>query len=297
MPDTYHLYVDESGTRHPDRHRGLKEDAPGGWFGLGGLLIRDSDEQGAKDRIAAFRQRWPELRGAPFHSSEIRNATDRFLWLTSVSATRREAFFDELSELIRGLPIHCIACVVDRDGYNRRYMPEFGQRRWKLCKTAFSILLERSAKYALHRQAKLRVYVERSDKKTDNQMRAYYETLREEGLPFDAARSAQYRPLTQEMFKSTLYEFRLKDKASDLMQIADLVLWPLCANGYYEEVRAYAALLEAKQLVECLCEPGIDLAGTKYSCFEAVIKQARKTKARKSGPLAATIQPGGDLAG
>lgn len=278
MPDTYNLYVDESGTRHPDRQRGLSDDAPGGWFGLGGLLIKDSAEEAAKQSIALFRERWPELRGAPFHSYEIRNATDGFSWLTRVSAQRRVDFLNDLSALIAALPFHGLACVVDRDGYNARYLREFGPRRWKLCKTAFSILLERACKFALHHDSKLRVYVERVDKKTDNQMKGYYETLKNNGLPFDAGRSAHYGPLDPEQFKSTLYEFRMKDKTSDLMQIADLVLWPICVNGYFEEVRPYQALAASGQLVECLCGADSDLAGTKYSCFENVVRQTKRQK-------------------
>lgn len=270
MPNAYCLFVDDSGTRHPDRQRGHTE-AFGGWFGLGGVLILESDIPEAEERVAAFRARWPQVRGA-LHSYEIRNKTKAFAWLTQISAKRRDEFLADLSAMIVSHPIHALACVVDRDGYNARYMKEYGPRRWKLCRTAFSILLERAVKYARHFDAKLRVYVEKSDKVTDGQMRAYYDTVRSVGLPFDAGRSAQYVPLTADDFRSTLYEFRLKEKSSELMQIADLVLWPLCRNGYASTERSYLLLAEKMKLVESLCDQENGLQGTKYSCFDSVAR-------------------------
>lgn len=268
MPETYCLFVDDSGTRHPDRQRGQSETF-GGWFGLGGLLIRERDIETADAALEAFRARWPELREAPLHSYDIRNKTGAFLWLTRVSATRRQQFLNDLGDVIAALPIHVLACVVDRDGYNKRYMTEYGQRRWRLCKTAFSILLERGAKYALHHDAKLRVYVERSDKRTDRQMRDYFDSVRENGLPFDQQRSSKYAPVAAPHLRAALYEFRLKDKSSNLMQIADLVLWPLCRSGYDTSERSYVRLKDAGKLVEVLCTEENGLQGTKYSCFDA----------------------------
>ncbi len=270
MPKTYCLYVDDSGSRHPDRQPGTHF---GGWFGLGGLLVREDEEAAARMLVSEFRARWPKVGQSPLHSYDIRNSTKGFSWLTQISASERARFMADLSQTITGLPIHALACVVDRDGYNRRYLDQYGADRWKLCKTAFSILLERAVKFAQHFDAKLRVYVERSDKRTDAQMKGYYDELKVRGLPFDGQRSAQYSPLGADDFKSVLYEFRLKDKQSELMQVADLLLWPLCRNGYALEEKSYNALKESGRLVEHLCSSSNKLQGTKYSCFEAVVKK------------------------
>ena len=52
-----------------------------------------------------------------------------------------------------------LACVVDRPGYDARYREKYGRRQWHLCQTAFSIVVERAAKYARDSGRKLRVNV------------------------------------------------------------------------------------------------------------------------------------------
>lgn len=272
MPEAFCLFVDDSGTRHPDRRPGGDSAAFGGWFGLGGLLIREADIEAADARIDAFRLPWNRFTTAPLHSYDIRQRTGEFSWLSQVGRDQKAQFMADISSVINDLPIQVLACVVDRDGYNARYTIPYGRERWKLCKTAFSILLERSVKLARHHDAKLRVYLERSDKATDKEMKRYYESVRLEGLPFDAGRSAQYSPLKPEDFRSTLYEFRLKDKQSKLMQMADMVLWPLCRNGYVKSDPSFEVLRLAGKLVEVHCTPENGLQGTKYSCFESVTR-------------------------
>lgn len=174
----------------------------------------------------------------------------------------------ELTELILGLPIHVLACVIDRPGYNRRYISEYGPRRWKLCRTAFSIAVERAAKVAIHKGVRLRVFAERSDKLTEAQFKGYFDEMRRVGLPFNAETSGKYQPLSVGQLHSTLFEFRVKSKDSLLMQFADLVLWPVCHGGYDRSHRPYADLCKAGRLVEVLCTEENGLLGTKYSCFD-----------------------------
>lgn len=208
------------------------------------------------------------MKDEPLRSYDIRNKTQRFRWLAQASAQRQESFMSELTALIEGLPIHVLACVVDRPGYNRRYLQEYGPRRWRLCRTAFNIVVERAAKVANHRGARLRVFAERSDKPTEDSFREYFNAMRNGGLPFDASRSAQYNPLPHEVLRSTLLEFRIKTKESTLMQMADLVLWPVCQGGYDKEHRAYAHLVKTGKLMEAHCTDSNGLLGTKYSCFD-----------------------------
>jgi hypothetical protein len=260
--------MDDSGTRQPDRQRGPDE-THDGWFALGGLLIKEADIDEAEEKIAAFRSAWPQLAAAPLHSYDLRNSRGQFKWLRELTPGRRTQFMAELTELIIGLPIVALACVVDRTGYNKRYLKEYGPRRWMLCRTAFFIAVERAAKFARQSGARLRVYVERCDQKTDRRTREYYNTMKSTGLPFSSERSAPHRPLAVEQLRETLYEFRLKDKTSALMQIADLVLWPLCAQRYGLGGQAYNALRDAGRLMETICTPENGLQGTKYSCFDS----------------------------
>ena len=52
------------------------------------------------------------------------------------------------------------------------------------------------------------------------------------------------------------------------MQIADLVLWPVCKGGYDPADRVYAFLKKEKKLLDCVCTSTNGLLGTKYYCFE-----------------------------
>ena len=266
MPVEYHFYMDDSGSRDPDRSRPRDSVGPD-WFALGGLLINSNDKDSAKTSIATFRGRWPQLANQPFRSYDIRNKTQRFNWLNSLPPKQYQEFMRELTDLIIGLPIYILACVIDRPGYNRRYIEQYGQRRWKLCRTAFNIAVERAAKVAIDKGLRLRVYAEQSDKRTEAQLKGYFDDLRKTGLPFDAQSSQQYHPLTVEELHSTLFEFRTKTKDSALMQFADLVLWPVCQGGYDRNHRAYTELVRAGKLVDSLCTQDNALRGIKYSCF------------------------------
>ena len=267
MSAEYYFYMDDSGSRDPDRDRGTDAKGPD-WFALGGLLINSEDEDAAKESISAFRQRWPQMGDQPFRSYDIRNKSGRFRWLAGLTSERYRAFMGDLTDLIAGLPIHVLACVIDRPGYNRRYIDQYGPRRWKLCRTAFSIAVERAAKVAMHKGVRLRVYAERSDKPTEAQFKGYFDEMRRIGLPFNAANSEKYRPLSADQLHATLFEFRIKTKDSMLMQFADLVLWPVCHGGYDRGHRAYVELSKAGKLIEVLCTEDNGLQGTKYSCFD-----------------------------
>lgn len=268
MRNEFHFYMDDSGSRDPDKNRNADPNSPP-WFGLGGLIVHSSEVALAKDSLSDFRSRWPELKDHPLRSYNIRNMTGSFRWLADASMTRRREFFDDLTSTMLSLPVHGMACVVDRPGYNERYREIYGQRRWKLCKTAFNIAVERAAKYARFHGARLRVFIERSDRATETQMRSYYDDMRAHGLPFDQSKSAIYAPLCADGLRETLYEFDVKTKNSVLMQAADLMLLPLCKGGYNADERIFAALKAAGKLLDCRCNAENGLLGIKYSCFRS----------------------------
>jgi hypothetical protein len=188
------------------------------------------------------------------------------------------------------------ACVIDRPGYNHRYREKYGRARWLLCKTAFTVVVERSAKFARDSGCRLRVYVEKSDRRTDRTLRGYYDELRAVGHPFDATSAAKYIPLTAAELRETLYEFKTKDKSSPLMQLADLLLWPMCIGGYDRDNRAYAALRTAGTLIDCKLAPqDLTRKGIKYSCWDLELERRKNRSPIETTGLGQP--PLGDLMG
>jgi len=276
--DIINFYVDDSGARHPGRAENQTWNAHCHWFALGGILIAERDEEGARQLVDAFRARWPQMKDAPLHSYEIRNRRDGFHWLKTAGDEQHAAFMRDLSQLMGELPMLGVACVVDGPGYNARYHEKYGERRWMMCKTAFVIAIERAVKHALTRKAKLRVLVERSDKTAERDLLGYYDSLRRDGHPFDAVRAGGYEPLSKEDYALVLYEFAVKQKSSPMIQLADLVLWPLCRGGYDAQYAPYTHLRATRKLLDCIY-PGEEVSrGTKYSCFDLWRAGQQKSK-------------------
>lgn len=269
---TLNLYLDDSGPRHPDNKPGKKAAHGYDWFALGGILVRDEDEDAARSLHAAFVKKWGVT--APLHSSEIRSRNENFLWLRDKAAGEQEKFYEELYCLMRDAPVTGMACVIDRPGYNKRYAEMHAGKRWMLCKTAFSVIVERAAKCAIMQGRRLRVLPEKCNKAEDGALAAYYRELRTAGPPFDPENSGKYAPLTKEQFSATLYELLFKEKTSPMAQLADLYLWPVSIGGYDTGNRTYRRLMEDGKLIECSM-PETDHAtlGSKYSCFENVIRK------------------------
>jgi hypothetical protein len=261
---TLHLYVDDSGSRDLDK----SDDQVGSkWFALGGVLVAEEDEATVRAAHASFCGRWDIT--YPLHSYDIRTATGDFSWIADLTTEDRTAFFSDLSQFLIDLPVLGTACVVHRQGYNDRYRAKYGTRRWALCKTAFSIVIERAAKYAHQNGRRMKVFYERSDRINERRLEGYYAAMRAEGMPFDGANSSKYVPLTAAELSRTLWECRKKFKSSPVMQVADLYLHPICVGGYDAENRALAALRANKRTINCvLSEVDAAHVGIKYSCFD-----------------------------
>lgn len=273
MPNILNFYLDDSGTRHPNHARGKRAKHDYDWFALGGVLVREEEEGEVRSVHAEFCQRWNISK--PLHSSEIRSKNEGFLWLRSISETDQIDFYESLYQMMRSVHVTGIACVVDRPGYNQRYSEMYKQKPWLLCKTAFSVVVERAAKHARALGRRLRVMPERCNKLEDEYLRNYYDALKVDGMPFAADSSGKYAPLPAEYFRETLHEFRLKKKTSPLAQLADLYLWPMCMGGYNASNRPYARLLADGKLIECaLAAEAWPTLGTKYSCFDLVDRRS-----------------------
>jgi Protein of unknown function (DUF3800) len=269
MPKLIHLYLDDSGTRHPDHKPGRLAKHGHDYFALSGVLIRDSDEEAARHLYDDFCNKWNI--NYPLHSVEIRGKNKNFSWIGELSKDQMNVFHEELYTLVSQAPLFAIACVIDRPGYNQRYQEKYGQNRWSLCKTAFTVLVERAAKYADVQGYRLRVLPEKCNKREDRTLKEYYDSLKKVGMPFNSSNSGKYKPLDAADFDKILYEFKPKEKTSPLVQLADLCLWPMAMGGYDKNNRPYKRLLDDGKLINCLYgDEEIPHLGIKYSCFDLV---------------------------
>jgi hypothetical protein len=269
------LWLDDSGTRNPDHDPGREPAHGHDWFGIGGIMVRAADEDTVRKRHDEFCKKWNIT--YPLHSAEIRACSDNFCWLGKCPKEDRNVFLSELTALVTSPELIAIACVIDRPGYNERYRAKYGRGRWSLCKTAFNVAVERALKFARDRGERLRVHIERSDKKVDRMVEGYYDDLKAKGHPFDQNNASKYTPLTPEDYSNGLYEFRHKAKSSPMMQIADLALWPMCIGGYDRNNRSYEFMRKAGVLIDCKLAPEqVEERGIKYSCWD--LEDARKNQ-------------------
>jgi hypothetical protein len=267
MPKALHFYLDDSGTRTLNRRPLAFDPKKREHFALGGILINAEDEGPARAAYDTFCARWGIT--YPLHSVEIRHSTKNFSWLRR-DATEYSRFMLDLTGFLTSLPVTGIACTIDRPGYDSRYR-HLGKAQWKLCKTAFPIVVERAAKFARRDGRKLRVYPERSIKADEELLHAYFDNLRVNGAPFTGGAAAAYAPLSALECADTLYELKFKRKSSPMIQVADLYLWPIALARYEPRNRAYLELQRRGRLIECaLPKAEWESCGSKYSCFELV---------------------------
>lgn len=273
MPKVLALYLDDSGTRNPDRKRPEKLQFRD-WFTLGGYTVHEEDEGQVSTAHAGFCEAWRI--NYPLHSYDIRGQTENFVWLGQIDEKERARFLGQLSEMLLRIPVFGHACVVDRPGYNHRYREKYGRQTWMLRQTAFSVVCERAAKQAIREGRKLRIYVEEGDKSADDIIRSYYAGLRGHGMPFADGGALQYAPLSQAELHQTLYDLDFKKKSSPMAQIADLYAYPIARGGYDPDYFPYRQLRAKRRLIDSHLKPEeIQHLGIKYSCFDLVYKNKK----------------------
>ena len=88
--------------------------------------------------------------------------------------------------------------------------------------------------------------------------------------PFDEGTSGYYTPLVAEDYRRiVLGKPQRRTKKTPLVQIADLILYPMAKGGHDPDFYPYQKLKEAGKLIDCLVpEDEIPLRGIKYSCFD-----------------------------
>jgi len=139
-----------------------------------------------------------------------------------------------------------------------------------MCKTAFSIIVERAAKFVDSKGGKLEVYFEQSGKKEDRNIVSYMKELKTKGSPFSKDNSEKYDGLSCDDFRRIILgDSRRKTKECPLIQFADIVLYPVLRAGYEPDYRPYKALYDNKRVIDALLkEDELGTLGVKYSCFD-----------------------------
>ena len=257
------IYIDDSGSPKPDP----KDQYP--FFAMGGVLIKRNDEEIIKQLVSEFKSRWSIPEKQPLHGNEIRSRKKGFAWLGKLPKPDQYQFLEDLTLTIISCPIVVHACVVSRQGYLNRYIEKYGEETWEMMKSAFSIVVERSAKYAGINNGSLMVYFEAAGKNEDSLLKQYFHDLRAKGNPFDANRSDKYSPLSAEDLSNLLRGIDSKTKANAIMQVADLCLYPIVRSTDNPDNQAFLSLKNANLLVDSrLTQNQINTLGIKYYCFD-----------------------------
>lgn len=237
------------------------------YFALGGIILAEDDIDALIAMYKAFMERW-EL-NYPLHSTKIRGARGPFGWLRS-HPEKAERFLADLENYLLSLPVIGMACVIDRPGYVARYAEKYGGQPWLMCKTAYAILVERSAKYAQRHGGQLEVFFEQAGKAEDTDIKNYTRLMKRDGMPFDKGTSANYGGLTAEDLRGIILgEPRERTKKTPMMQVADLYLYPMVKGGYDPSYGPYRALMNARRIIDAqLTAEELGSLGVKYSCFD-----------------------------
>jgi len=183
-------------------------------------------------------------------------------------------FMPALESYILSLPIITVACIIDRPGYVVRYKERFADKLWLMCRTAFTILVERAAKYVDEQGGAMEIFFEQSGQREDRDL---MRDLKTRGMDFDQKTSEGYAPLKSDDFRwLCLGKPYRKTKETPMIQVADLVLFPMAKAGYDQSYRPYVQLKAAGKLIDChLPEEEIPARGIKYSCFDAEKQKAQ----------------------
>lgn len=141
-----------------------------------------------------------------------------------------------------------------------------------MCKTAYSILIERVVKYVESKGGVLEICFEQVGKSEDAAIYKYTRDLKEQGSPFDKDRSIEYIELENNNYKSTLLgNPKRKTKNNLFIQIADLYLYPMIKRKYDSLYPPWLALFKNKKVIDaCLRKTQYKTLGIKYSCFDEV---------------------------
>ncbi|MGH1351608.1 MAG: DUF3800 domain-containing protein [Methyloligellaceae bacterium] len=262
----YILYIDDTGSRDLHKSPIKKRNDNVDCFGLGGILVKGEDDTEIYHAHRSFCGNWGI--NYPLHSSSIRGHRGDFGWLSQPEEAGY--FMPDLRKFLLSQPFIATAVVIDREGYFSRYREQHVDKLWEMDKTAFSILVERAAKFADLNDRKLEIIFEESGRKEDRALIRYMKALKQDGNPFTGNGTNQYDPMSAKDFRNIILgEPRRKKKALPQLQVADLVLFPIAKGGYQPNYRPYKDLVASGKLIDDHLPNELRAScGIKYSCFE-----------------------------
>lgn len=136
-------------------------------------------------------------------------------------------------------------------------------------KSAFSIVIERSAKFAASRDGTVMVYFEKAGKKEDKLIKKYFEELRSQGLPFNPNKSNKYSPMSSTQLSQLLRGIEGKPKSNPMIQLADLCLYSVAISRHKPNNQAFLTLKSSNRLADCFLQiHQLETLGIKYYCFD-----------------------------
>ncbi|MFH1187246.1 MAG: DUF3800 domain-containing protein, partial [bacterium] len=241
-------------------------------FALGGILVAEGNREILKNKYKEFCEKWKI--NYPLHSTKIRGMRGNFGWLVR-DVKRKENFLIDLECFLVSLPVIGFAAVIHRPGYNNRYKERYGDKRWLMCKTAYTILIERVVKYVRNAGGALEIRFEQAGKKEDRLIKSYTKDMKLNGHPFNEETSCKYKALRNSDYKKfVLGEPKEKKKNNLFTQIADLYLYPMVKRKYDDNYAPWSALYKNGKVIDAyLPEVERETQGIKYSCFDSLLRR------------------------
>lgn len=276
----YTLFFDDSGTK-------TFKWGPGQplWFALGGFVVENVYIENIKNSMRSFHDKWQQKLGLiipPLHSSDIRSKKDGFEFLKNTQI--QQEFLTDVLHLILESPILVVGSVIDISKYEGYVKNNCGHSDvWSFYDTAYPILIERTLKHVIlcNSAARLWVVGEQSGKIEDKKLREIHEKLITSGTAnfFDKNRSEKYAKLEACEY-TRLEQLSLKSKNSELLQLADIVLFAICkAPSVYSAegswFRTFKDLSDKGKLINNIYdEKNIKNVGLKYFLFDKNVVEA-----------------------
>lgn len=259
------FYMDETGSRHPDK-KSDKSRKGRDWFGLGGYLIRGEDIDAARKMVEAFSDKW-NLR-SPIHFTDMQSQNKGFSWLRWSKQEIVDEFWSDWRDVLIKSEVIGLGCIVDRPGYKARgYLDKYDDS-WLLCRSAFDISVERAVKIARRENRKLHVVFEQ-DAGINAIVTGYFRNLKENGLAFAKDASGKYSPTTKEEFSETLGRVQHKPKSHPMLQIADTYIYCMARHPYDKKFPLYRSLRDHGKIADfALPNDCLPHMGVKYYCFD-----------------------------
>ena len=202
------MFLDESGD-----HRLDKIDSSYPMFVLAGCIFDfEYYNQEAEAKVDALKIKYFNRKDIILRSYDIRKQKGDFSAL--VDRKLREAFYQELNELITGLDVTVIAAAINKNKHKAQYYSP--DNPYNLC---LQFILERSIMYLGRSNQKMIFRIESRETHNDQKLAEVYEGFK----------SKDHKLFKIEEMQSKLADLSFNQKTQNIagMQIADLVAYPI----------------------------------------------------------------------